>query len=242
MGLFRHRRENSVTAGASSGAGFAIWHDPEVLCPNTDWLRRLNSFARRSAGELLQANIPLFRSTFARGGDSTYCDAFWIVAADVNAANRTQLIVPPSRADWVRLYGRTDKSAPVSGDFMGHIIGEALLLTKTGVLCAADYEAWFTRSGTVDTKCMDMIFYNVRRDETVLSGSDEWGWYNRGRWRRDSKADRFGTTARSIRFERDFFRRDVKGPGYGTSAALSSFVKSGGSTRWPKNFYDYHSF
>ena len=92
---------------------------------------------------------------------------------------------------------------------------------------------------------MDMIFNNVSRDSYVLSGSDGWGWFNQGRWRSDPRSDLrvYGVDAHvnSIRFEERYRRTKEPDPGYGTSAALSSFVKSDGVTRWPRHFisFDY---
>lgn len=237
MRLFWRKQEAAANPAAPSQAGFATWRDPEVAKPSTDWMRRLDSYARRSARDLAQAAVPLFRAEYPRNGKDTYRDAFWIIAADVDAASRTQLCTTPDRAH--RSPG--DPPVPARGDFTGHIVGNALLLTKTGILCAAGFEAWFSRVGTISTQTMDMVVYDTRNDEQTMKGTDGWGWYNRGRWRRDPRADRLGMTTGSMRFERDFFRREVKDPGYGTSAALSHFVKGGGATRWPRNFLDYYS-
>lgn len=237
MGIFGRKSESHA-----STSGFDTWIEPEVKPAESDWERRVNAFARKSAGLLSSAEVPLFRSQWSRDGRGTFNGAFWLVAADVSMANRS----------WVKFHpGRATRSSPnhppsaKEGDYVGHLRGTALLLTRPGNLCSADFEGFFTRSGGVDNRSMDMIFSNVRRNSYVLSGSDGWGWYNMGRWRSDPRSNLrvYGVDAhvQSIRFEERYRRAKEPDPGYGTSAALSSFVKGDGATRWPKHFasFDY---
>lgn len=43
-------------------AAFDTWVDPHVAAPEAEWERRLNAYARKSAGVLRDAGVPLFRS------------------------------------------------------------------------------------------------------------------------------------------------------------------------------------
>jgi hypothetical protein len=239
MGLLGFGSKKKTEAGAH---GFDTWGDPVVASATSDWQRRLDGFAKKSARALLQGDVQLFRSAWARGGNGTYRDAFWLVAADVARASRS----------WVKFQPLGEKRVgpsyppPVEKrEYVGHVRGSALLLTKSGILCGADFEGFLTPIGGVDDKCMDMIFTNVRRDDLVLGGRDGWGWYNQGRWRSDPRSDLrvYGVDAHvhSIRFEERYRCNKVSDPGYGTSVALSRYVKSKGSTQWPRHFisFDY---
>jgi hypothetical protein len=237
--LFGFGSKKTTDARAQS---FDTWTDPVSAPAASDWQRRLDAFAKKSAQTLLQGNVQLFRSEWARNGSGTYRDAFWLVAADVERASRS----------WVKVKFPGEKPAgpsyppPVKqGEFVGHLRGDALLLTKSGILCGADFESFLTRTGGVDDTCMDMIFTNVRRNDFVLDGQDGWGWYNQGRWQPDPRSDLriYGVDAHvhSIRFERRFRRNKMQDPGFGTSATLSRFVKSNGAVQWPRHFisFDY---
>jgi hypothetical protein len=92
---------------------------------------------------------------------------------------------------------------------------------------------------------LDVIFHDVAANTARLQRYD-WGWGNKGRWRRypkdNLKAYGLQLTSQSIRFE----ERQVPGAnsnedGRGTSAALSNFIKTNGSVRWPRHFitFDY---
>ncbi|MDL9978641.1 hypothetical protein [Microbacterium candidum] len=222
-----------------SATGYDNWRDPHVEPATTDWERRVNAFASKSARALLSAGVPLFRSQWARDGKDTYQEAFWLVAVDGDFANRPYVKFSPGKS------GGSNPPSRGQGDYVGFLRGSALLLTKSGVLCGADVEGFITPAGRVDGRCMDMLFHNVRRDTYILSGSDGWGWYNQGRWRSDPRSNLrvYGVDAHvdSIRFDSRYRRNNEPDPGYGTSAALSSFVKNGGATRWPRHFitFDY---
>jgi len=239
VGLFGTRPSGR---GAEGAQGFDTWQDPVVTPPTGDWQRRVDAFAKKSARLLREANVPLFRSAWARSGKGTFQDAFWLVAADVQGASRSYVRFQPSGA---KHQGRTYPPPVKEGEYTGHLRGDALLLTVSGIVCGAEYEGFLTRSGGVDGRSMDLIFSNIHRGDYVLSGSDGWGWYNQGRWRRDPRSDLrvYGTDAHveSIRFEEKYRRTKEPDPGYGTSAALSSFVKGNGATRWPRHFisFDY---
>jgi hypothetical protein len=91
---------------------------------------------------------------------------------------------------------------------------------------------------------MDMIFTDIDRPRELLRTHD-WGWSNRGRWRPDPKSDikLYGVDQiiHTIRFEEKYYRKNTPKDGQGTSAALSNFVKTNGSVRWPRGFisFDY---
>jgi hypothetical protein len=236
MGIFNRQSTNGTGT-------FATWHDPVVSPATTDWQRRLDGFAKKSARTLTEQDVPLFSSAWARDGQGTYRDAFWLVAADVEGASRS----------WVKFQPGGNKPTGLhypppakQGEYVGHLRGSALLLTRSGLLCAMNYQGFMTRGGGVDNRSMDMIFSDLRRDELTLSGADGWGWYNQGRWRRDPRSDLkvYGVDAHvaSIRYEEKWRRNGPSpDPGYGTSAALSTFVKTKGETRWPRHFisFDY---
>jgi hypothetical protein len=219
---------------------FATWVDPPVIPPTEEWERRLNAYAKKCAGQLLEKGVPLFRSEWPRG--NSYRDAFWLIACDVDWGNRS----------WVANHFHTDPPAaagqrpsPQKGDFVGSFNGSALLLTRSGILCVADIFAFLTRSGGVDDREMDMTFTEIERPITLFRGH-EWGWYNRGTWRRYPKDDLkvYGVDAhvQSIRYEKRYSRKTPHSDdGRDTSAALTNFVKTNGQTRWPRGFisFDY---
>lgn len=229
-----YARWASVT---ESSDGFDTWHDPAVEPATTEWERCLNAFALRSAGALVNAGVPLFRSRWSRGGRGTYKDAFWLLAVDVSGATRSYVRIQPSTD---RYGGPNDPRPPRKVDYVGNLHGTALLLTRSGIICAADYEGFLTRFGGVDNECMDMIFRDVTCGSFVLSGGDGWGRYNQGRWRLDRSLDSpvYGVALEtgSMRFEERWRRPEKREPGYETSAALSGFVKSNGETHWPRHF------
>lgn len=232
-----YARWASVT---ESSDGFDTWHDPAVEPATTEWERRLNAFASRSAGALIDAGVPLFRSRWSRDGRGTYEDAFWLLAVDVSGATRSYVSTQPPTE---RYGGPNDPWPPRRGDYIGNLHGTALLLTRSGIICAADCEGFLTRFGGVDNECMDMIFSDVRRSLYVLSGADGWGWHNFGHWRpdrhRNIHAYEVDLHTNSMRFEERWRRPEEREPGYGTSAALSGFVKSNGETHWPRHFTSF---
>lgn len=223
---------------------YAQWVDPKVQAPAADWERRLYSFARRCTSVLQAEAVPLFQSKWPRDGIGTYSNAFWLMAVDVELADRSwtqNSIHAPSAHD----LGPGYPPLAAKGEFSGHFRGPALLLTPSGRLCTADAEGFLTRQGQVDRTSMDVIFHNVATDLMRLRSYD-WGWNNRGRWRRypkdDLKAYGLQLTSQSIRFEeRQAPGANTNLDGRGTSAALSNFVKTKGSTRWPRHFasFDY---
>lgn len=252
MGLFGfgHKKGVEGTRTTTAPAGKAVtkavppnfdtWRDPRVETATTEWQRRLDSFAKKSARTLNEAGVPRFRCAWSRDGEGTYSDDFWLVAVDVQGASRSLVGYQPAGGEPA---DTNQPPQPKPGDFVGHMRGDALMLSKSGVLCGAEIEGWLTRAGGVDSQCMDMIFHNVRRDDLILSGGDGWVWYNSGRWRRDpsrdSKAYGMDLRVQSINFEEKYRRTKEPEPGYNTSAALSGFVKSNGQTRWPRHFTSF---
>ena len=238
LAWFKQRTSPSArSTSATPSTSFDTWRDPASTQPTTEWERRLNAYAAKSARSLADAGVPLFRSEWARDGRGTYQDAFWLIALDVDIATRSYVQFQPAGPKRKSL---THPPLTARGEFLGWFRGEGLLLTKSGVLCRVDCEGWLKGFGMVNDKCMDMIFTDADRPEWALKSGD-WGWNNRGRWRDDPKSNLrvHGVDAhvKSIRFERDYFR---KGPmdddARGTSAALSNYVKTNGSVRWPRGF------
>lgn len=237
---FLRGKRNKSESEEVSGVDFATWVDPPVSPPTEVWERRLDAYARKSAKLLSEAGVPLFSSKWSRGGRGTYRNAFWLIACDVERANRS----------WVAntLSGHNahpeGPHATKQGDYTGAFFGEALLLTRSGLLCVADVEGFFVRStGRVDDREMDMLFSNIRRPQYALRSYD-WGWSNCGRWRRDAQSNitayKVKLNTGSIRFEE---RNCRKGPnaedGRDTSAALTNFVKTNGKVRWPRHFISF---
>lgn len=240
MGIFGWSKPKSTSGPDHSVTGFDTWRDPVVSPASADWERRLNAFARKSALALQHAEVPLFRSQWSRDGHGTYADAFWLVAADVDYADRC----------WVKFSpGEPKRQSPNhppparTGEHLGRFRGTALLLTKSGIVCGSKFEGFLTRAGQVDGRCMDVMFESPQREQWMISGQDGWGWNNKGRWRRDPKSDLkvYGVDAHinSIRFEGRFYRTKETDPGFGTSAAISNFVKTNGQTRWPRGFISF---
>ncbi len=233
------RSEPSV---ATASAGFETWVDPQVAAPEAEWERRLNAYARKSAGVLRDAGVPLFRSKWPRDSNGTFRDAFWLVACDVERAQRSWIANTLDSSEQMRLQGNPPPAQ--KGEHVGHLMATSLLLTSSGILCVARTEGFLTRSGGVDDREMDMIFTEIDRPVGLLRTHD-WGWSNRGRWRRDPKSDikAYGLDLHihTIRFEEKFYRMNPPEDGRGTSAALTNFVKTSGSVRWPRGFisFDY---
>jgi hypothetical protein len=221
---------------------YAQWVDPPAVPTSTEWSRRLYAYARKCAAQLDQANVPRFRSQWPRGGAGTYVDGFWLVAVDVERADRCWYENVIHR-EASRSHGHPPP--PVEGDLVGRFSGPALLLTASGMLCTAKAEGFFTRNGGLADHEMDTSFRDVGNDLRQLQSLD-WGWGNSGRWRRspkdDLKAYGLQLTSQSIRFT-DKWRpgANQNNDGKGTSSAITRFVRSGGSTAWPRNFasFDY---
>ncbi|MXG90339.1 hypothetical protein [Nocardioides flavescens] len=182
--------------------------------------------------------MPLFSSAYPRDGRKTYKDAFWIVAVNVQGA---------SREFHHHVFG-DHKNPPghppplKSGQWSGHFRGRGLLLTRAGNLASAELEGFLPRSGVPNDRSMDVLFHDVGYDEAQLLYED-WGFFNRGRWRRDRRAPTkfhgLQTTDWRINFEENWFNSGPRDrTGKGTSATLSRYVKSGGAIQWPRNFAD----
>ena len=213
--------------------------DPPFQPPTEQWQRRLDSYARKCAGQLEGQRVPRFRSAYPRHGIGTFVDAFWMLACDVDRASRA----------WVENdLHRQQKVEPgfpplaAKGQFVGDFRGDALLLSASGVLCHAKVEGFFPRTGGMDNRCMDVSFSPIARDRAVLASWD-WGWYNCGRWRQAPRNDitAYGLRlhSQSIEFTERYNRGNAPyaADGGGTSAALSAFVKNGGQVRWPRHFH-----
>lgn len=222
---------------------FAVWADPPSPSPSSEWERRLHKFAHKCSLQLKGAAIPPFRSEWPRSGVGTYVDAFWLVAVDVEHATRSwrQNNIHVDRHS----QGKGYPPGPVQGDYTGHFNGQALLLTTSGLLCTTKVDGFLTRNGGLSDRKMDISFQDLEVDLRKLQTLD-WGWGNSGRWRRypndDLKVYGLQVAAHSIRFT-DRWRpgTNQNTDGKGTSAALSKFVRSAGSTNWPRNFasFDY---
>ncbi len=248
----RNRKKNSASGGRATAvvgpaASFDTWVDPVVDATGEKWLHDLTEFGRQCASQLQSAGIPLFQSEFARSGVDTYRDAFWLIAVDVECGDRWWYAANPSV--WVpRLgEGRRASDPPVAqqGDFSGRFGGTALLLTRSGICCAASVEGFFNRlTGKVNDRHMDMLFHVSDNQESTLKYED-WGSHNHGQWRQNPSSDyrRDGVDIRiqSIRFDEDYFNDGPIVAGSGTVAALTTFVNSGGQTTWPRGFisFDY---
>lgn len=235
-----------ATARSAQIAGtpdFALWTDPEIPVPPSEWDRRLHAYARKCASQLKEANVPLFRSEWPNSGNGTYVRAFWLVAVDVEEARRS----------WQQniLLGRPtvrDKGYPPSiakGDHNGFFIGPALLLTGSGLLCTATTFGLLTRAGGLADGRMDITFKDIGVNLRQLQSLD-WGWRNSGRWSQypqdNLKEGAIQLTSMSIRFNgRWNHGTNQNTDGKGTSSALNRFVRSRGSTAWPQNFasFDY---
>lgn len=236
--------DTAVERTSPSESDFGRWEDPPGESPASDWERRLFGYARKCALQLEAAAVPLFRSKWPRSGVDTYVDSFWLIALDVERASRSwheNSIHSPSAYD----SGPGHPPIAGKGDFTGFFRGPALLLTKSGKLCTARTEGFLSREGGVNNRSMDLLFHDIAVDVGQLQRYD-WGWSNRGRWRRypkdDLKAYGLQLTTQSIRFEeRQASGANSNTDGRGTSAALSSFVKTNGSIRWPRHFvtFDY---
>lgn len=225
--------ESSTVASTSRSSAakkamprFDEWRDPEIRPTHGEWQDRLDRFAAKSARQLSQAGTPLFRCEHPRDGGRTFRDAFWLVAADVDYAERS----------W-------DLS---SREYRGSIFGDALLLTRSGVLCAAEFAGALSPStGEAHGSTMDISFKEIRRDFSVLDGSGGWGWRNVARWRANSrgimKLHGVSMNSQAIQFDARYHGDFASERGYGTSATLSAFVKSHGRTRWPRHFEKYGS-
>lgn len=240
MGIFGWAKPKSASGPDHSVTGFDTWRDPVVSPASADWERRLNAFARKSAQTLLSAGVPLFRSQWSRDGSRTYSDSFWLIAADVDFANRSWVKFSPSALK------RDSPNHPPhakTGEYEGYLRGTALLLTRSGIVCGSKFEGFLTRSGGVDSRCMDMMFEGPQREQWMLNGEDGWGWNNKGRWRRHPRGDTkiYGVDANilTMQFEARFHRTREIDAGVGTSAALSNFVKTNGQTRWPRGFLSF---
>ncbi len=221
---------------------FGTWVDPEVTAPTEEWERRLNAYAQKCADQLREAGVPLFRSKWPRDGKDAYRDAFWLIACDVEWARR----------QWAASYYHSPHEPLVGypppvkkGEYTGSIRATSLLLTKSGILCTARTEGFITRSGGVDDREMDLLFSDIGRPMSLFRTHD-WGWNNRGRWRRDPKSDSrsygVGDLVHTIVFEERYYRKTpYPNDGRDTSAALTNFVKTDGSVRWPRGFisFDY---
>lgn len=220
---------------------FASWTDPPRPSPSSEWENRLHKYAHKCSLQLKAAAVPPFRSEWPRSGVGTYEGAFWLVAVDVEQANRSwcQNIIQDNRHS----QGTGYPAGPAKGDYTGHFMGQALLLTSSGLLCTAKVEGFLTRNGGLADRKMDIVFQDLGVDLRKLQTLD-WGWGNSGRWRKYPKDDlnSYGLqlTAQSIRFI-DKWRpgANQNTDGKGTSAALSKFVRSAGSTNWPRNFASF---
>lgn len=224
---------NYMTATTSSApkkapppsAPYAQWIDPHVSAPTAEWERRLNNYSERCARQLREKKVPLFRAKFPRDGKGAYRDAFWLIACDVDRANRIY---------YSSHFSDTSDPQPgyppavKKGEYSGSLVGRALLLTKSGILCEARFEGFMTRTGGVDDREMDLYFSDVTRPIATFMGYD-YGWSNRGKWQSA------GSSRTEFR-ERYDPRGTLYNDGRSVSKALTDFVNSGGKTRWPRGF------
>lgn len=213
-------------------ASFDTWTDPAASTGSTTWEKRLDSYALKCAEQLRNSGVKTWRCAAPRDGKGTYRDAFWLISVDVDQAERGY--------HRTALAGRADVR---EGDFTGRIAGDALLLSTTGRLCTAKAEMFFPKNGHCSDTEMDSIFHHIGRDLFLL-GSSGWAWSNRGRWRQTSPLKAYGLVmVERIEFRSKYppYSFEGKDPGKGSSAALNSFVKSGGKVQWPRNFagFDY---
>jgi len=243
LDFFRGKQSNQDKADVSiSETNFATWRDPVVAPPTEEWERRLNNYSEKCARQLKESGVPLFQSQWPKGGKGNYRDAFWLIACNVEVAERVWVAHP--------LFGTKNSDAgyppPLQkGEFFGWFHGESLLLTSSGVLCVADASGCLIRNGGgVDNRMMDIGFNDIRRP-LISFKSEDWGWSNRGMWRRNPKSDYSSQGLKfyinGIRFEEKRHRtKPYAEDGRDTSAALTNFVKTNGQIRWPRGFVSFH--
>jgi hypothetical protein len=222
---------SSSSSSSYGGDEFGTWRDPEPEEPRGEWEERLNAYAEKAAERLAVQQVPLFRSTMPRDGLTTYRDAFWVIAVDVDRAARTYVA------------SETGPAVGPGSSYAGWLTGTALLLTRSGILCHASGEGILTAAGGVDDHEMDMAFTRIGREESLLKTYD-WGWFNRGRWRRDARSDLslrgVPIHTNSIAFQQRYFQTaPIDDAGRGTSAAISSYLNTKGSVQWPRGFVSF---
>lgn len=240
MGFFSRMMGGSTGADGGHDAYtpdmFGKWIEPSMPATSEQWERRLRAYSKKCARELTERGVERWRCPFPRGGKETYRDEFWLVAVDVERASHelwknVQVSMP-----------KRERGMPPqrkNGEWVGHMRGNALLLSRGGTPCVATVEGWLPTNGSFFAHNMDMIFTQIEYDSSYLKWRD-WGYFNRGRWRPDRPPTTRMHGVEAIVMKKVFEGRgrDNHDDGRGTSSALSQFIKGNGRPQLPGGYDD----